>query len=92
MGDVLVSCFMFRFFLILMVVLELSAQAADQYAVMVWDKSNQEVCPLEIIVLPNVRLEMPLDAAGQPIKSQAKVIGVLANFSAKCGRVEVRRR
>jgi hypothetical protein len=68
------------------------AQApADQYVVMVFDRSQPEICPLTIDILPDARLEIPLDENGNLVKAKAKLIGTLVTYQAQCGRMEVRR-
>lgn len=65
-------------------------QPHAQKVFMVWDGQNQAACPLDIEVLPSVKLEIPLDDNGKLISSEAKVTGIVAKYVSKCGRIEVR--
>jgi len=85
-GWVMVVCSLLLF------VLSTSAQTTEQYAVMVWDNTQPEVCPLTVEVGPKTRLEVPLDENGVPDKSRATIYGEIAHYKSDCARIELRRR
>jgi hypothetical protein len=78
-------------FIFFMALSAIAQAPADQYVVMVFDRSQPEICPLTIDILPDARLEIPLDRNGDLVKAKAKLIGIRAIYRAQCGRMEVRR-